>query len=228
VHKLDSSLNSNNISRCPLCLELSLTTPTLIQKRTIRSCSNCYLLSVCPSEYLTEEDEYARYLCHENTPRDDAYCTFLSKLSDPLSEILPKGSSGLDFGCGPGPTLSFLMNQKGFLMHDYDPFFFPDESLLQRKYDFITSTEVFEHLYEPRNVLDKLLSIIKPNGFLAIMTEIIPEDSDLEDWHYIKEPSHVQFYHTKTMEWIKDKHILKMLTPHKNVRIFQLPGSILS
>jgi len=32
---------------------------------------------------------------------------------------------GLDYGCGPGPTLSVMLREKGFKMADYDPFFKP-------------------------------------------------------------------------------------------------------
>jgi hypothetical protein len=32
---------------------------------------------------------------------------------------------GLDYGCGPGPTLSSMFREKGFKMADYDLFFKP-------------------------------------------------------------------------------------------------------
>ena len=35
---------------------------------------------------------------------------------------------GLDFGCGPGPALTLLMEEAGFAkMNLYDPFYFADE-----------------------------------------------------------------------------------------------------
>ena len=49
--------------------------------------------------------------------------------------------SGLDFGAGPGPALAAMMSEDGFDVAIYDPFFQPDAEALQRKYDFITSTE---------------------------------------------------------------------------------------
>ena len=83
-----------------------------------------------------------RYDDHENSIDDEGYCSFLNHLLTPLAERLPKGAKGLDFGSGPGPTLSLLMAKHGFQMRCYDKYYAPEATLLNQSYDFITSTEV--------------------------------------------------------------------------------------
>lgn len=51
-------------------------------------------------------------------------------------------------------------------MQCYDPFFFPDESLLSNKYDFVTCTEAIEHFFEPKKEWKILLNLLKENGML--------------------------------------------------------------
>ena len=50
-------------------------------------------------------------------------------------------------------------------MEIFDPFYAPDSKVLEQQYDFITTTEVLEHLHHPRSELDQLWSCLKPRGF---------------------------------------------------------------
>ena len=43
----------------------------------------------------------------------------------------------------------------------YDPFFFPDRTRLSRRYDFITATEVVEHLHRPGEELERLWAMLR-------------------------------------------------------------------
>ncbi|MDA1381669.1 methyltransferase domain-containing protein [Plesiomonas shigelloides subsp. oncorhynchi] len=56
----------------------------------------------------------------------------------------------MDFGCGPGPLLAQMLEEAGFRMHKYDPYFHPERATLAREYDFVTCTEVAEHFMPPR------------------------------------------------------------------------------
>jgi SAM-dependent methyltransferase len=206
---------------CPLCRSTDTKYKSTLFSRNFHECKNCFLIFVDPAQHLKKEEERARYELHENSIENKGYCTFLNRLAEPFSSVLEKGSVGLDYGCGPGPTLSKLLSQKGHTMFDYDPLFFPDKQHLERQYDFITSTEVFEHFHDPAREIPYILSLIRPGGWLAVMTEMIPPDIEFEKWHYICEPSHVCFYHDRTMHWIAEKNNLSIYVPHKNVRIFR-------
>ena len=102
------------------------------------------------------QEEKAQYDLHENDPHDLGYRKFLSRLTDPLLAKLPPHSYGLDYGCGPGPTLSVMMHEAGHSMALHDPIYHPNPDALSRSYQFITATEVFEHLHQPARDLDSL------------------------------------------------------------------------
>ena len=46
----------------------------------------------------------------------------------------------------------------------YDPFFYPDKSVLKAHYDFIACTERAEHFHDPFAEFDRLDSLLKPKG----------------------------------------------------------------
>ena len=63
------------------------------------------------SYHLSAADEKAQYDLHENDPNDPGYRAFLDRLAGPLDKRLAPHSHGLDFGCGPGPTLSVMLEE---------------------------------------------------------------------------------------------------------------------
>jgi len=216
----------NTIHPCPLCLSTPEVPYTLIQGRKIHTCRICKLIYVDRTEHLSPIEEKRRYENHQNSTYDKGYCKFLNRLTDPLLKVLPQGSEGLDYGCGPGPTLSKIMSKKGYSVADYDPFFFNQVELLTRKYDFITCTEVIEHFFYVAEELEKLLAMLKENGILAIMTELVETETLLSEWYYMREPSHVCFFSSETMEWIASTYELEMTIPHRNVRFFKAKSQI--
>jgi len=115
---------------------------------------------------------------------------------------LPAGASGLDFGCGPGPVLAEMLAAAGHSVALYDKFYFPDASVLQGAYDFITATEVVEHLEQPRAVLEQLTGLLRPAGWLAIMTKRVRDQAAFARWHYIQDPTHIVFFADHTFIWL--------------------------
>ena len=94
---------------------------------------------------------------------------------------LTLGDQGLDFGSGPGPTLSIMFREAGYPMEIYDYFYAPNTDVLNNQYDFITATEVIEHLRHPIQTLNLLWKILKPGGVLGIMTETVPDHKLFSD-----------------------------------------------
>ena len=144
-----------------------------------------------------------------------------SRLLDPLRPCLKPGSEGLDYGAGPGPALAVMMREEGFDVRLYDPFFHPDRSALDRSYDFIACTETAEHFADPARELRLLHRMLRPSGWLGLMTGMIDSWSGFPQWHYHRDPTHVCFYSKRTMEWIGEWYRWRVRFPCPNVALFQ-------
>lgn len=165
-------------------------------------CKNCSLIFVPPAQRISRDEEFSRYELHENDPSDPRYRKFLSKMFNPMIQRIESESAGLDFGSGPGPTLSVMFEEHGHKMNIYDSFYQNDPSVFEQKYDFITATEVIEHLFDPLFELDRLWSCLKTNGYFGIMTKRPPDKSKFKQWHYKNDDTHIAFYSKDTFRWL--------------------------
>ena len=189
--------------------------------REYLKCSNCDFVFVPQIFHLTEEDEKARYDTHNNDPEDDRYRNFLSQLLNPLQKIIPKNAHGLDFGSGPGPTLSLMLEGRGYSVDLYDKFYARKDTIFDRQYDFITASEVVEHLKQPLAELSRLMGLLKRNGILAIMTQILTLQIDFEQWYYKNDPSHVGFFSEKALNYLSQKWQAELYVITERVVIFK-------
>ena len=175
-----------------------------------------------PRGYLSEEQEKREYELHQNSPEDQGYRKFLSRLALPLLDRLELNQRrGLDYGCGPGPTLSVMLEEAGCSMSLFDPFFFPSPTVLAKRYDFITSTEVFEHFKHPAKELESILSLLEPRGILAVMTKLSTGNADFSRWHYRFDATHVSFFSRATFKYIADRYHLDCEIVGKDVILLQ-------
>ncbi len=205
---------------CPLCHIDDDRAFSEDRLRTYRRCNRCALVFVPPRYHLCPEDEKQQYDLHDNDPSDTGYRTFLGRLFEPLRARLNPGAEGLDFGSGPGPTLSGMFEQVGHPMALYDPFYANDPSVFDRTYDFITATEVVEHLYCPGDELDRLFDRLKPGGLLGIMTQCVPE-LGFDDWGYIRDDAHVCFFSNRTFEWLAKRWNASLTVVRNDVMVIQ-------
>ncbi|GIU28860.1 class I SAM-dependent methyltransferase [Shewanella sp. MBTL60-007] len=190
------------MSICPLCQQPSLQAFHQDKFREYQRCDNCQLVSVPDSFLLNSEDEKAVYDQHQNNPDDLGYRKFLSRALDPVLERVSQDAEGLDFGCGPGPTISVMAAEKGIKVENYDLYYCHDPQKLQKQYDFVTITEVIEHVADAKSLLVTLDSLLKPGGLLMIMTKRAGDLEAFSRWHYKGDPTHIRFYSTATFEWI--------------------------
>lgn len=169
-------------------------------------CEDCHMIFQSAETLLAQDEEKARYDTHQNNPNDPGYRKFLSRVVDPLLERIKKGQKGLDFGCGPGPTISVMLEEKGYSVDNYDLYYCPDTPLETNTYDFITSTEVFEHFYSPGKEIEKIWNTLKPGGVLGVMTLFYPQTKEeFNKWWYKDDPTHVCFYSPKVFDFIANK-----------------------
>lgn len=172
------------------------------KNRTYLCCIYCKLVFVPRRFWLNIEDEKATYDLHENNSLDQGYRKFLSRLCVPLSERLHSKQKGLDFGCGPGPTISVILEEQGHKVDLYDPLYLKNLQVFNKNYDFICATEVVEHLHNPNTEFAKLFNMLRRDGWLGIMTKLVQDKKAFSKWHYIRDMTHVCFYSRCTFEYI--------------------------
>ncbi|MFQ6370821.1 methyltransferase domain-containing protein [Shewanella sp. YIC-542] len=186
---------------CPLCgdQQPKMAVPARVARRYLR-CSGCQLIFLHGGDRLSLAEERAYYATHENSIDDAGYVAFLTRLLKPVLPLLTPAMAGLDFGCGPGPTMSALLARHGIRCDDYDPAFFP--IALQPSYDFILASECFEHFHQPATELGRLCSLLPPGGILGVMTDRWQSEAQFYDWHYTRDPTHCSFFHLDSFRWI--------------------------
>lgn len=209
---------------CPLCANTVESSHFHSDRhRDYYRCPHCHLIHVPNSQFLSSEAERAEYDKHQNSPDDAGYRNFLSRLFTPLNARLRPASHGLDFGSGPGPTLSLMFEEAGHQMSLFDPFYATEKAVLARQYDFVTTSEVVEHFHDPATDLTLLWSLLKPGGWLGIMTKLALDRAAFSCWHYKSDLTHVCFFSSKTMEWLGRQWQTEVLEIGTDVVLFQKP-----
>ncbi len=214
-------MSNNYSSTCPICDTNQKLAFFQDAEREYYRCSCCDLIFVPRDYHLSEYEERARYDSHNNDPEDPRYRNFFKQLLTPLLAILPRNSYGLDFGSGPGPTLSLMLEECGHKVDLYDKFYAQNDAVFQNRYDFITATEVVEHLSSPLKDLEVLVKILHKDGILAIMTEIVLPQLDFTSWYYKNDPSHLCFYSEKTFVYLANLLGLEIVALSERVIILK-------
>lgn len=195
----DSAVGCEDVL-CPLCLNAVDETFTDSLDIKIWICNHCELIFKDPGSRPSHDEERARYLVHQNNNGNQGYINFLKKAVNPAIDFIEPGSEGLDFGCGPNPVLSEIVKEAGFACLNYDPIFFPE--FPDERMDFIFATECFEHFFNPMREMNLMTALLRPGGFLIIMTQQWKDKEQLADWWYMRDKTHVAFYHQKTFDYI--------------------------
>ncbi|MEP1469565.1 MAG: class I SAM-dependent methyltransferase [Halieaceae bacterium] len=188
-------------AHCPLCGARNYREFATDARRNYLRCARCFLVWVPPRYYLDRAQERSEYDKHQNTTDDPGYRRFLDRLCQPLLAVLDENASGLEFGCGPGPALACMLREAGHQVTLYDSFYYPDSDALAASYDFISATEVVEHLHNPGVELDRLWAMLRDGGVLAVMTKLVLDEAAFSRWHYKNDPTHVVFFSEPTWQW---------------------------
>jgi len=188
-------------------------------------CPRCEFIFLDESKVISSKQEKKEYGFHENSFENKGYVNMFREFIDKaIRPHKPQIKTALDFGSGPGPVLSELLKQEGFDTDIYDKHFSVQEVYLNKKYDLITSTEVFEHLEDPLSTLKLLKAHLNKNGILAIMTLFHPQDeAAFKKWWYRRDSTHISFYTPKTFKHMASLLEMKILMmDDKNVCVLKI------
>lgn len=197
---------------CPLCKSKTQSFSHPKKDMLFYRCPQCELIIKDKKHFIDLNDEKKRYETHNNSIDDKRYVNFLQTFID--YAITPFLSSGMliDYGSGPVPVMQALLTRQGYTVDIYDPFFQP--IMPDLVYDMLIATEVLEHIHDPIKSLQEIDQLVKPHGYIALMTLFQPKDEALFfDWFYIRDETHVVFYTPQTcqviahmMSWELIKH----------------------
>ena len=104
-------------------------------------------------------------------------------------------------------------------MEIYDVFYHDKKEVFEKQYDFITSTEVIEHLHNPSEELEKLWGCLKKGAVLGLMTAFRVED--FSTWYYKRDLTHIIFFTPRTFEWIASYLKAELIVPESGVVILR-------
>jgi predicted TPR repeat methyltransferase len=148
-----------------------------------------------------------RYDLHTNSEEDEGYVAYYHRFVDFILPYIKSAKTALDFGCGESLILVNIFNNMNMLTTYYDPIYHPSKSYDTKKYDLIASTEVFEHLHEPKKVFSHLINLLNDDGYLAIQTQFHPNNEEaFKKWYYHQDPTHIVFFSPKTFEVLCRQH----------------------
>ncbi len=170
-------------------------------------CNGCEVIFKSPECYRSIDEQKARYDLHTNDENDEGYIAYFQRFLDFLLPHVRKVKTALDFGCGRSTLLANILNSMKIATDAYDPIYHPDTAYNSKKYDLIVSTEVFEHLHDPKTIFDSLVERLHPGGYLAIQTQFHPNDREsFKNWYYHKDPTHIVFFTPKTFKQLAAMH----------------------
>jgi 2-polyprenyl-3-methyl-5-hydroxy-6-metoxy-1,4-benzoquinol methylase len=73
---------------------------------------------------------------------------------------------------------------------------------LHQNFDAIVATEVIEHLHKPLTELERLWTLLRPGGWLALMTQRVKNAEAFSNWQYKNDPTHLCFFHKQSFRWL--------------------------
>ncbi len=209
--------------KCPLCLSPQTTHYFDDQRQNwlYWLCQHCDFVFRDSKSLLPASEERARYETHNNGIESPGYVDFLMPVVKTLLPYLKSGDRGLDFGSGPGPILNILFEREGFVLRNYDPYFEPLDLKNLNPFEFVTCTEVFEHLYSPHREMEIITSLVKAGGFLLFMTQFRKDLSQFCNWSYRMDNTHVGFLNDKSLSWLAQNWGFEILSHQDRIALLR-------
>jgi len=138
---------------------------------------------------------YAHYPFHDQQISGATRLAYGSKLRELERIGLSRRHRVLDYGCGGGVFVQYLVEQGYEHARGYDPYVKEGPSSLPPGdgYDVILSQDVIEHVDNPREHLDTLMRLTGPGGLLVLGTPnaaVIDMDDPSEYIHALHQPYH--------------------------------------
>lgn len=209
---------------CKICQASTLEINDLKKALLYHRCQCCGFVFLQDDFRVDTSREKRQYDQHNNSLENEGYVQMFEAFIDlSITPYLSNIRTALDFGSGPEPVFSKLLERRGLEVDIYDLYYAPTKVYETKRYDLITSTEVFEHLSKPLEILELLVSHLNASGYIVLMTKFPPSDDQaFLAWWYRRDPTHISFFTPQSFEIMAEKVGLKVLkTMKQNIVIFQ-------
>jgi SAM-dependent methyltransferase len=181
------------------------------EKFTVWRCPKC--LSLHARDEVDLAHYYSDYPFHHlPDPEQDVMlrATYNRQLARLKQAGLRREHQVLDYGCGGGALVRFLQKRGYANVHGYDQYSaaFSDRSVLERRYDFIVSQDVLEHVPEPWDFLHEVSRLLAPGGIVAIGTpnaESIDLKQPEQRVHTLHQPYHRHIFSKRKLLTLGDE-----------------------
>ena len=192
---------------------------------TYYHCKVCEFIFKSPEYYQDFARQKERYNLHDNDTSHPGYQAYFQRFIDFIVPHVGKPTLALDFGCGESTLLADMLNTEGIPTDYYDPIYYPDTLTDEKQYALILSTEVFEHLHDPKAVFDSLINRLEKGGYLALQTAFHSNEIEsFKRWYYHQDPTHIVFFRVKSFEVLAAQSGCKVLRDNgKNMILIQKP-----
>ena len=186
---------------CHICNE---STESFLDEKTnitYYHCKRCEYIFKSPEYYQDFDTQKERYNLHTNDELDEGYKAYFQRFLDFILPYADSTKTALDFGCGESTVLSSMLEKNEVSCDYYDPIYHPIALNNSKKYELIVSTEVFEHLHQPKVVFENLVERLEEDGYLALQTQFHSNNiEDFKKWYYHQDPTHIVFFTAKTFK----------------------------
>ena len=182
-------------------------------------CPYCECICKDSEHFKPIPEQKERYDLHENDPEDEGYQAYFQRFLDFVLPLVESPKTALDFGSGRSSLLADMLSKEGIKCDYYDPIYHPENLDNSKKYQLIVSTEVFEHLHEPKVVFEMLLEKLEQGGYMALQTQFHPNDIEaFQKWYYHLDPTHIVFFTPKTFKVLCEINGCRFIEDnHKNM-----------
>jgi 2-polyprenyl-3-methyl-5-hydroxy-6-metoxy-1,4-benzoquinol methylase len=186
---------------CPLCIKPLISFYHKKTNITYYFCKPCEYIFKDSTYHQSLEKQKERYSLHQNNEDSEGYRDYFKRFLDFTLPLVFDVKTALDFGCGRTSLLASMLEEKSISCEYYDPIYHPSTLDKNKKYSLIVSTEVFEHLHQPKEVFKYLIDKLDEGGYLAIQTEFHPNNiEDFKKWYYPQDPTHIVFFTQKSFQ----------------------------
>lgn len=184
-------------------------------------CANCGFIQTEEPYWLNEA--YSDAITKSDIGLIGRNISFAEATRNLILNCFDPNDNFLDYGGGYGIFVR-LMRDKGFNFFRYDPhcknlFAEGFDARPDDHYALVTAWEVFEHLQNPIDEIEKMLSF---SHHVLFSTKTLPiQPQSLSDWWYygLEHGQHIAFYSAKTLETIAQKFNLILLYSNGDIHL---------